>query len=316
MVAKVRAKYSSESAAINAVASELGIGDPETLRRWVRQAGSSANAGQQDRGSSKSGFIKKSLLRSHPIVTGVIVTVVGGLILAYFQLVINAHNKHPSLEVDQVSLSPGGVTFPHEGLPIAAPFKIDIKLLNTGSQLAAINDARLVIQQVVKIPQCATQGGFGSTGSYSSNMPIDPRPGTIVTIPVSQLVNPNGADRFDLRLRAPITQPGGLVTIYLYRVHAYLDYNIGASPVDLGEILVDLPYDPLNGDAYFWTHLFATHPGYFRFTGKYAPEIERCLIRNSRALNSILSMPGKRTTMISKIPPLLAFCCAARRGFS
>jgi hypothetical protein len=145
-------------------------------------------------------------------------------------------------------------------------------------------------------------------------MPTDPRPGAVIKIPVSQLVNPGGADRFDLLLRSPVTENGLLVTIYFYRVHVYLDYNVGTRSVDLGEILVDLPYDPFNGDAYFWTHYFASHPLYFNFTGKYAPEIENCLIRNSRVLHSILILPAERTALVSIIPPQLAFCCARRDG--
>jgi len=37
MVTEVRAEYSSEWAAIEAVAKRLGIGSPETLRKWMRQ---------------------------------------------------------------------------------------------------------------------------------------------------------------------------------------------------------------------------------------------------------------------------------------
>jgi hypothetical protein len=319
MVAEVRAKHPSEWAAISAVASELGIRNPGTLRRWVRQAESSVKVASKSAASSKWRFLRKWLLRPHPIIIGVIVTVSGGLVLTYSQLVLGANNHKPSLEVDEVSLSPGGIELPNNGDPLfrVTPFKVDVKLLNTGSQLAAINDARLVIQKFVRLPQCATQGGFGSTGSYRSNMPANPRPGTTVTIPVSQLVNPGGADRFDVLLRAPLTRPGGLlVTVYLYRIHVYLDYNPGAGTVDLGEILVDLPYDPVDGNAYFWTHFFATHPKNLSWEGKYETEIENCMIRNARALNVILTAPSKRTAMVSKIPPLLAFCCAARRNGS
>ena len=38
MVAEVKDDYPSEWAAIGAVASKLGIGSTETLRKWVRQA--------------------------------------------------------------------------------------------------------------------------------------------------------------------------------------------------------------------------------------------------------------------------------------
>jgi transposase-like protein len=316
MVAKARSKYPSESAAISAVATELGIRNPETLRRWVRRAESTTDGDQKSAGSSKQNFLKRSLQRSHPIVIGVIVTVVGGLILLVLQFVVKAHNNHPSLTVDQVSLSPGALGSEPNGLTQVIPFKIDVKLLNTGTQLAAINDARLVVQQFVKIPQCSTQGGFGVTGSYRSNMPTDPRPGTVIKIPVSQLVNPNGADRFELLLRSPLTARNGLaVTVYFYRVHVYLDYNAGATPVDLGEILVDLPYDPLWTYTYFWTHYYASHPHYFaqNFKGLNVSEIQNCLIKNSHVLHSILTLPAKRTAHVSIIPPQLAF---ARSGGS
>jgi hypothetical protein len=99
----------------------------------------------------------------------------------------------PHLEVDGVSLT-------SQASSGSAPFKIDIKLLNTGKGLAAINDARLVIQKFVVLPMCGSQGEFGPTGTYPHSMPTNPKPGQVVNIPVSQLVSPNGADRFDLLL--------------------------------------------------------------------------------------------------------------------
>ncbi len=45
MVAEVRPQYSSQWAAITAVAGMLGIGTPETLRTWIRRA--EVDAGQR-----------------------------------------------------------------------------------------------------------------------------------------------------------------------------------------------------------------------------------------------------------------------------
>ena len=38
MVAETRADYPSEFEAIKSIASKLGIGSPETLRKWVRRS--------------------------------------------------------------------------------------------------------------------------------------------------------------------------------------------------------------------------------------------------------------------------------------
>ena len=45
MVAEVRPHYDSDYAAITAVANKLGIGTPETLRKWLRRA--EVDAGQR-----------------------------------------------------------------------------------------------------------------------------------------------------------------------------------------------------------------------------------------------------------------------------
>lgn len=45
MVAEIRAEHESEWAAIGRVAGLLGVGTPETVRNWCRQAGIDAGAG-------------------------------------------------------------------------------------------------------------------------------------------------------------------------------------------------------------------------------------------------------------------------------
>jgi hypothetical protein len=209
----------------------------------------------------------------------------------------------PQLEVDEVTLTAAryqGRTF--------APFKIDIKLLNMGNEVAAINDAQMVIQKFVVLPQCASQGGFGPTGTYSTNMPTDPRPGQVVDIPISQLVPSNGADRFDLLLRAPLVNGPEGPNVYLYRVHLYLTYNVHTKPLDVGEVLVDLPLAPDAGE-YFWNSYYAANPGIIlgAVYGSNIPEYKRCVISNSYALRSILSLPSLRPAELTAILPQLRY---------
>jgi transposase len=58
MVAEVKGDYPSEWAAIGAVASKLGIGSAETLRKWVRQG--EVDAGERPgRSSAERAEIKQ-----------------------------------------------------------------------------------------------------------------------------------------------------------------------------------------------------------------------------------------------------------------
>ena len=209
----------------------------------------------------------------------------------------------PQLEVDRVSL-----TAADRQTGKLTPFKIDIKLLNNGNGVAAINDARLIIQKFVVLPQCASQGNFESTGTYSSNMPINPKPGQAIDIPISQIVPPNGADRFDLLLHSPLVEVRGAPNAYLYRVHLYLTYNVRAKPLDVGEVLVNLPLMPDAGE-YYWDSYYAAHPEIITraVDGSAIPEYKRCAINNSYALRSMLSLPAMRPAQLAEILPQLRY---------
>lgn len=211
----------------------------------------------------------------------------------------------PHLEVDEVSLTSGDF---HGSPAIFTPFKIDIKLLNNGNGVAAINDARLIIQKFAVLPKCAAQGGFGSSGAYSSNMPINPKLGQVIDVPISQLVPPNGADRFELLLRAPLVNGATGINVYLYRVHLYLAYNARNKPLDVGEVLVDLPLAPDAGE-YYWDSYYAAHPEVVSgaVNGSDISKYKRCAISNSNALRSVLSLPATRTAELATILPQLRY---------
>jgi len=191
------------------------------------------------------------------------------------------------------------------------PFKIDIKLLNTGSQVAVVNGVRLVIQQFVALPLCATAGDFLSTGAYTANMPTAPSPRQVVRVPISQVVPAGGADRFDVQLRVPLfrtTHQPHHFKVYLYRVHAYLAYNVETKPADLGEILVALPISPDAGEFY-WSHYYAANPQIIKqiVDRPHIPAYKRCAISNSRALHFILALPARRTADMAAILSQLAY---------
>jgi hypothetical protein len=184
MVAEVRANYPSEWAAICAVAAKLEIRSPGTLRRWIVQNDSSAK-----RKASKWGFLKKLLPGTRTTVGAIIITVVGGLTLVYVENFAGVNKNQAQVELDQLSASPGDIAYLNSSLGRDVPFKIDVKLINAGTQIAVVNDARLVIQKFARIPECAAQGSFPATGNYIANMPTSPRLGSVVRVS-SQSIGP------------------------------------------------------------------------------------------------------------------------------
>jgi hypothetical protein len=213
----------------------------------------------------------------------------------------------PQLAVDGISLTSANFQLNGNNL-IFQPYKIDIKLLNTGSGMAVINDARLVIQQFAALPLCQSQGYLESDHTYNGKLPVDPKPGQVVDIPLSEEVQSNDAGRFDLDLGTSL--PHGKLNgqVYLYRVKLYLTYNIGTEPLDVGEFLIDAPNPPVAGE-YYWDSYYSTHPQVISGV-VYAPDIpayKRCAISNSHALYSVLSLPSNRPATLAEILPTLRF---------
>ena len=306
LVREERAKGLPESAAIRVVHETLRRPSPETLKRWVARADRDESVRQPDPAWRK--FAKNSVFRTAAGVGAVAVAVLTALTVPYTQHLLGLDHGQPDLHVDQVTLTaPAVLPQNSNSHSTITPFKIDIRLLNDGTQLAAINNARLVIQQFAVIPQCNSQGGFASTGSYDANMPINPRPGSVVNIGISQLVDAGGADRFDLRLQTPLRAGEGVAAIYLYRINIYLQYNSDNRSINAGEVLVTLPVQLVNGEAFFWTRYFAGHPAYLSFLGSGLASVKRCLIKNSRNINAILSMPAIRTPGVAALRSQLAY---------
>jgi hypothetical protein len=213
----------------------------------------------------------------------------------------------PQLEVDEVSLTSGGAQGARYDVRFT-PYKIDVKMLNTGSGVAVINHAKLKIEEFATVPKCASQGSLDSTHTYTSNLPTNPKPGQLVDIPLSQKVPPNDADRFDVLLRAPLPRSDVGSVIYLYRLHFYLAYNVGVKPLDVGYILADLPYPPDAGEYYLDSY-YSAHPQVAAgaVTASDLPAYRKCVVKNSRVLHSILSLPSMRPAELAKILPTLKY---------
>ena len=281
--------------------------------RSSRQERPSPNQRSVARPPQKSHWRKPVLLSTlGAAVTAVIIGVIVNVLSTQAQRVVPppsspSASTSPHLEVDGVNVTSSNTQVKGSDLTLI-PFKVDIKVLNTGKGVAAINDAKLVIQSFVKFPLCASQGSFSPTGEYRSNMPTNAKPGQVVNVPISQLVQPNGADRFLLLLRVPLPKGSDAANIYVYRAHLYLTYNVHTKPLNAGEVLVDLPVWPVAGE-YYWNSYYATHPQAI-LGAIYKPDIPKyksCAMNNSRALRSILSQPAIRPAQLAAILPQLRY---------
>ena len=141
--------------------------------------------------------------------------------------------------------------------PVPNPFEIDIRLLNTGTQVAAINSARLVMQQFASLPECMAQGGFASSGSYSASLPDHASPGRTIDIPVSQLVPAGGADRFDLLLRSQLPGTSWPTCTSTAFISTCPTTRESARP---GRDNNRFPVSPRPW-SYFWSETVLTNPG-------------------------------------------------------
>lgn len=261
---------------------------------------------KQQEESEKKKFWHRPVVWLGTLGTAVLIGVLTSVLSTQAQRVVPSSDATaqpaPHLVVDQVSLSLNLTPATSSGAPL---FTVDVRLLNTGEQIAAINSATLTIDNFTTIPMCYGQGAFLPTGFYHATLPKNPSPGEAVTVPVDQTVEANGADRFQLLLTGPIPSPKENQAISLYRVHLRLNYNAHTAPLDLGEILVDYP-GFLSAGEYYWNKYLSTDPSSISWVPD-PTQVKSCDIQNSHTLHAFLAKPAMRTSEIAPIAADLAY---------
>ncbi|MGH3164274.1 MAG: hypothetical protein ACRDN0_00065 [Trebonia sp.] len=204
----------------------------------------------------------------------------------------------PSIEVDGVAIQPAE-TYPD-------PFKLTFEVRNTGNQLAIIRGAQLRITQFTSLPICLSQGDLPVTGTYRANIPTVPRPGTTIDVPVSQQIGPDAADEFQLQLRNAVKAHS--LTVGIYRMDVSLLYDNSSAPVNAGNVIMALPFDP--NYQYVWTRTDQhAHGNNMEFMGDEFPGISQCLVGNAKHLGAVLSLAGQRSPNLTSLQAQLAYCC-------
>jgi hypothetical protein len=243
----------------------------------------------------------------HPLTLAIVPAVVGAMLTAFFFSVQHRPAaSSPKIELDNVQVQAPNKAYASDGTKSLA-YKVEFQLRNTGNQLAIIRAVSMRVEYFARIPVCFTQGDLPTTGRYAANLPLHPKLGSVINVPVSQQAPPDSADRFAIALRIP---PDLDESIYLYRLHLSLFYDNLRTPVDAGHVLVSMPYDPTS-QQYVWSRAYqADHGKRIEFMGKAITQITTCMINNAKRVRSLLSQPGSRSLGLASLRSTMAYCCA------
>jgi hypothetical protein len=243
------------------------------------------------------------------LTSAVAVAIIGAVVGAFATGAVNRLFSHPAtshtvvaapqLEVDSTLVMPK--TIQRAGRPGFVD-QVYFSLRNTGSQLAIVTGLRLEVQQFLSLKECFSAGSLLTTGWSRASLPVDPKLGTVVTVPESQQLAPDSADKFEVSLHVNNVTRG----LQLYRLHAWVLYDKQAAPVDARDLLVALPLEPQDG-GYFWSRQDQADPGRLRPFTASLQQLSQCLIGNSQRLRTMLSLPGARSAGLAGLPAQLAY---------
>jgi hypothetical protein len=129
---------------------------------------------------------------------------------------------------------------------------IEVAIHNTGGRLAVIDEARISIRHVYKLPRCASQDDLPLSNTYGVSLPVNSRPGEVRVAPLHQQVGADQADRFAISISAKWPHDRVTGTLYLFEVGIALRTDGPQHRLPLGSALVALPMRPDPGE-YYWT---------------------------------------------------------------
>lgn len=203
----------------------------------------------------------------------------------------------PRLELDVVQVSPK--ISERNNLPSFSDH-IYFSLRNTGSELAIVTGLKLQVQQFALLHECYSSGSLGTTGWSTLNLPANPSPGDVVTVPVSQQMAPDSADKFEVTIHVSKAALGA----HFYRFHAWVIYDKQVA-LNAGYLLASLPIEPQDG-GYYWTRDDQADPSRLKPFTTDLQSLSHCLIANSKRLHAILSLPGNRSAGLTSLPATLS----------
>lgn len=136
---------------------------------------------------------------------------------------------------------------PATGHVDASKPRIEVRVHNTGTRRAVLTSARFTITDYARIVPCGLGAGLVASARYDIVLPVDPRLGQAVEIPINQQLGPDQADRFVFRVGLGDSLDEVLGEFLVYELRVAVAHDNEPRPVDVGRAIVVLPGAPEPG---------------------------------------------------------------------
>lgn len=130
--------------------------------------------------------------------------------------------------------------------------RVEVRVHNTGTRRAVLTSARFTITDYARIVPCGLGAGLVASARYDVVLPVDPRPGHAVEVPINQQLGPDEADRFVFRVGVGDALEKILGETLVYELRVTVAHDNEARPVDVGRVIVALPGAPEAEDLRFF----------------------------------------------------------------
>jgi hypothetical protein len=182
----------------------------------------------------------------------------------------------------------------------AAP-QLEVTLHNTGTGLAVLESANVLVHRVAVLRKCFSAGVVPLGGTYTVPIPAKPRAGEIIQAPLHEQVAANSADRFRLSLGTPGARTA---SINLLQLDISIVHDHSSTPIRLGPVLIATPIVP-DPDGYFLTRrqlsrgVIESEAYIFPATGRSLYEdLAPCWRINGLRLKEMAALKGARSSTL------------------
>jgi hypothetical protein len=183
------------------------------------------------------------------------------------------------------------------------PAELDIKVQNFGTARVVAKRAKLSVQDFLRVGKCGSEGETEVTGVYDVRVPVMMSRGDSLQFQLNQDEAPDEVDRFLIKLQQPASTVAG---VSLYRLNLTIETNGTPADVDMGVLIIALPFVPdMHDNEDYWNPELASGQSDLSFLGPERGEVENCLHANSANMRKFLSLPGSRSPDLSALPAYL-----------